>query len=525
MKGVERMALINKYGRFELDLSGPSNGNPFMEVTLGATFTKDGDKYQVEGFYDGEGVYKVRFMPLSEGEWHYATNSNVPELDGVTGSFECIGAEEGKHGPVRVQNQYHFAYADGTPFYPFGTTAYNWTNQEKATVEQTLETLAGTAFNKIRFSPFPKHYLYNANEPLLYPFEGGKKDKDYVAKVDMASIFQGIQEDAYRFDFTRPNPEFFRDFESRIEQLGELGIEADIILFHPYDRWGFSKMTQEANRLYLRYLIARLASYANVWWSMANEWDLLRDRTVEEWEDLAETVEKYDPMGHLRSIHNCMQVYDQNRSWITHVSWQRIDVYSHVELTAKMREEWKKPVVIDEIAYEGDIDQGWGNITGEELTRRFWETVVRGGYCTHGETYYREDEMIWWAKGGELAGESPARIGFLRKILEDIGQLTPYEKKMDWDIVWGYAGDTYEVSMESPFGTMPVKFADDMICYLGFMRPGFRNFSLPADKGYKITIIDTWQMTQTTLDSEFSGKVRLDLPGKTGIAVRFTRSR
>lgn len=44
------------------------------------------------------------------------------------------------------------------------------------------------------------------------------------------------------FDFTRFYPEFGDNLEKRVSQLDELGIEADVILLHPYDKWGFSKM-------------------------------------------------------------------------------------------------------------------------------------------------------------------------------------------------------------------------------------------------------------------------------------------
>ncbi len=113
---------------------------------------------------------------------------------------------------------------------------------------------------------------------------------------------------------------------------------------------------------------------------------------------------------------------------------QRVDVYRTAENTDQWRERWGKPVVIDECAYEGDIDQGWGNITGEEMTRRFWEGAVRGGYVGHGETYLPvaaggatdvasaaddDPEVLWWAKGGELHGTSPARIGFLDMLLAE----------------------------------------------------------------------------------------------------------
>lgn len=76
-------------------------------------------------------------------------------------------------------------------------------------------------------------------------------------------------------DLTR----LFQHLEKRIDQLNRLGIEADLILFHPYDkgRWGFDAMSNEVNVRYIKYITARLASFRNVWWSMANEWDYVSE--------------------------------------------------------------------------------------------------------------------------------------------------------------------------------------------------------------------------------------------------------
>ena len=52
-------------------------------------------------------------------------------------------------------------------------------------------------------------------------------------------------------------------------------IQADVILFHPYDIWGYCKMGKEFNERYVRYMIARISAYRNVWWSLANEFDLM----------------------------------------------------------------------------------------------------------------------------------------------------------------------------------------------------------------------------------------------------------
>ncbi len=89
--------------------------------------------------------------------------------------------------------------------------------------EKTLKTLKNAPFNKIRMCIFTKHYTYNFNEPIEHVYEGKINEE---------------------FDFKRFNINFFNLLEKRIIELDNLGIEADIILFHQYDRWGFSKMTK-----------------------------------------------------------------------------------------------------------------------------------------------------------------------------------------------------------------------------------------------------------------------------------------
>ncbi len=510
-----------KYGRFELSLQGPSAGNPFLEVHLEATFQQGNTRCRVLGFYDGDGIYRIRFMPELEGEWTYVTRSNVPELDGKTGIVEVGPADAGCHGPVRVAKKYHFAHADGTPFIPVGTTAYNWVNQTPEIVAQTWKTLAENPFNKIRMGPFPKHYLYNLNEPMMYPFEGGIKSGMEATIETIPPFMAGTSDNsAYEFNCDVPNVKFWQYFDTVLDRMQTMGIECDFILFHPYDRWGFSHMTQEQNRNYTRYMMARYASYANVWWSLANEWDLFRHWTEEDWEAIADVLKTWDYADHLRSIHNCTRFYDYGRGWITHCSMQRIDYHSHVELTSKWREQWGKPVVIDEICYEGNIDNGFGNISGEELTKRFWDVTIRGGYCTHGETYMRDDEVLWWAKGGWLTGTSPARIAFLRQIVEDApGYLDPGAK--EWDLPWAVSGERYVKMMQTPFGNMRSESAEWMMCYFSFAQPIFRSFRLPEDHKYQIDVIDTWNMTITPVEGIHSGNTRVDLPGRPYIAVRF----
>lgn len=475
----------DQWGVLEVRFAGPSHGNPFVDVELGADFTRpDGSTVRVGGFYDGDGEYAVRALADAEGDWRFVTHSTARSLDGIEGAVTVVAAGPGSHGPVRADG-FHFRHADGTRHRPLGTTAYAWTHQPDELQEQTLRTLEASPFTKLRMCLFPKSYLFNANEPADFVFPGSLADG---------------------FDLERFDPAHFRRLEQRIAQLAALGIQADLILFHAYDRWGFADLGPAVDERYLRYVVRRLAAFSNVWWSMANEYDLLWSKTGADWERLAAVVGAEDPFGHLNSIHNCRPFYDYDAPWITHVSIQRVDVYRTAENTDEWRERWGKPVVIDECAYEGDIDQGWGNITGEEMVRRFWEGAVRGGYVGHGETYLPgpgDDEVLWWAKGGVLHGTSPDRIGFLERLLAEAPDGVWDPLPSDWDVPWGGA-DAHRVG------------------YFGFNRPRFRNVVLP-DGEWAIDVIDTWNMTVERLDGTHRTTVRVPLPGRQFMAVRAIR--
>jgi hypothetical protein len=474
----------DKWAVFEIEIVGPEHGNPFTDVELHARFARGTATLTVPGFYDGDGVYRIRLLVPEAGAWTFQTLSNARSLHGIAGSFHA--GDAASRGVVRVDGQYHFAYDDGTPYIPVGTTSYVWTHQGEDIEQETLRSLAAGPFNKMRMCVFPKSYLFNENEPETYPYEG--------------SLESG-------FDYLRPNPAFYRHLERRIDELGQLGIEADLILFHAYDRWGFSTMGGDADDLYMKYVIARLASRRNIWWSLANEFDLMFEKTTEDWERLASIVQENDPNGHLLSIHNCREFYDHSRPWVTHCSIQRLDVYKTAEMTDEWRQTYGKPVVIDECAYEGNIDQGWGNITGEEMTRRFWEGAVRGGYVGHGETYVDPQDVLWWAKGGTLKGTSPDRIAFLRKIVEESpgSRLEPLPGH--WDAPRAGILNEHEIT------------------YFGFNQPTYRRFVLPPHITFKVDVIDTWNMTVETLDGVYSGRFRVELPGRQFIALRLRAAR
>lgn len=485
------MEKINQWDYVELSFPVEAKDSHFSETEFYAVFSCEKAKKKVQGFYDGYGRFLLRFMPTCEGIWHYTTYSNLETLYKKTGSIECIGARPGIHGPVRVADKRHFAFADGTPYYPFGTTAYVWHYQSAAIQEETLQTLAKAPFNKIRMCVFPKHYDYNLREPEMTPFPGNIEDG---------------------FDFSCFNPEFFQRLEKQILALQDLNIEVDLILFHPYDRWGFSTMPEETDLRYVSYIVARLAAFRNVWWSLANEYDLLKEKSNVFWDKVFQQIGQEDPYGHLCSIHNwhCPPYhyrsnahwYDHRKEWVTHASIQHHDMH----FIPEWLEAYDKPVVIDECRYEGNMDLGWGNLSGEKMTELFWQAVVGGGYATHGETFMNEDEIIWWAHGGRLVGESPARIAFLRKIIEDgpTKRLIPLVTERHWDATIGHNADERY-----------------WLIYFGESCPKYRHLDmLPDGKKYQAEIIDTWNMTITPQAEIMDKKSTIQLLSRKYLAVR-----
>jgi len=477
-----RAQTVEQWGLFEIGLKGPTNGNPFVDVALSGVFRQGTNVVSVAGFYDGNGDYRIRFMPPQPGLWRYETRSNGAELTGQTGAFTAVAPSAGNRGPVRVANRFHFAYADGTPFRQIGTTCYAWTHQTDELEEQTLKTLATAPFNKLRMCVFPKYYEFNRGEPGRYPFERTATN---------------------RWDFTRFNPLFFQHLEKRIGQLGDLGIEADLILFHPYDggHWGFDGMDAAADDRYLRYVAARLSACRNVWWSLANEWDLMKQKSDGDWDRFFQIIQASDPYAHLRSIHNFNgkggRLYDHTKPWVTHISIQSSDI-----VPAQVRDKFRKPVIYDECQYEGNIANDWGNITAREMVHRFWLATIGGAYAGHGETYYHPQDILWWSKGGVLHGESPARLAFLRKILADAPQegLEPLDRS-----TCGRAGEYY-------------------LSYLGNHQPAKRKFKLPVGARFTVEIIDTWEMSIVSLPGTVEGQCQIDLPGKPGLAIRLRRA-
>jgi hypothetical protein len=483
--GFRSANAVERWGVFELTLPGPASGNPYCDVQWSATFTQGDQHITVPGFWDGGDTYRLRFSPPASGQWNFETRSATAELNGKTGVVTVDSPSGNNHGPVVVFDTFYLRYADGSPYHEFGTTCYAWVHQPRELQEQTLITLADSPFNKIRFCVFPKsYYVANKNEPEFFAFQKGADGK---------------------FDFSRPDPVFWHNFEQRILDLQKLGIEADIILWHPYDRWGFADMSKAEDDRYLRYCIARLSAFRNVWWSLANEYDFMTNRPAghrgnkqwEDWDRFFSVLQKEDPHQRLRGIHNGSKWYDHTKDWVTHASLQTSDMNGGV----RFRNQYRKPVIYDECKYEGNISEGWGNLTAREMVQRFWLGTLSGCYVGHGETYKHPQDILWWSKGGVLHGQSPQRIQWLKDFMAKAPAFHELQPLGD---------------VQSHF--LLAKPGEYYLVYCLDRRN--QTVNLAGDRPYKVDAIDPWDMTITPVGTARPGEFSVSAP-KRDTAFRF----
>jgi hypothetical protein len=182
-----------------------------------------------------------------------------------------------------------------------------------------------------------------------------------------------------------------------------------------------------------------------------------------------------------------------------------------------------KPVIFDEVCYEGDIAKRWGNLSAESMVERFWWGTIGGTYVGHSETFASDHNAdgSWLGQGGTLRGGSAPRLAFLRGILE-AGPAPGLDPIQTW---WSYrlAGKEQEYYLRYFGAETPVQWP--------VVLPGKGAEALHS---YRADIIDTWNMTITPAgtftmaqmndyDVHDPARPTLTLPAKPWLAVRLVR--
>lgn len=482
---------VEKWETYEQSFDGPSSGNPYQDTDFSTIFTHDsGTKRTANGFYDGSGVYRLRFMPDLIGEWTFETDSNASELDGITGSFTAGEPTGDNRGPVVVdpENRYHFTYADGTRFYPFGTTCYGMAQVESKKLKTTLDALdtygsyqGVLPFNKVRLSAIPHRPTSNLDP----------NNDDFRDERDETVYKDNNTKDAV-------NPDWFKLVDRVVEELLARGIQADLILFHLYAHLPPGEFTDaDADKL-TEYMVSRYGAYRNVWWCLSNEWGG-SDWDQRRWNEVGRLVRTTEHYCHLASNHTfpCND-FSWESDWVTHIAAQRtVSECSDPSVIREERSTYGKAYINDEYHYEGD--HGFNFETSpKKAAMGHWRSVLGGAYGTHGETH----DQQFFRGGGPMHAKSTERIAFLRWIFNQSPSDKGLEPLTD-DLHGTSKGDEY------------------FLYYYDMNEPTSKSYDMPESETYQVDVIDTWNMTITE-KGEHSGSFTISLPGRKYMAVRMT---
>ncbi len=209
-------ATCERWGIADIELAGPSGGNPFVDVQLSAVFSLGDEKQTVAGFYDGDGVYRVRFMPDKLGEWHYTTHSNVGELDGKTGEFDVGRADRqqsrpgarSQHVSLRLRRRHAVQASSAQPATPGRRRTTSSKSRRSRRWPRRRSTSCGCACSRSGTR--------------------GTRTSRRCTRSKARRRTSGTSRGSIRRSSST--------WRQRIAQLRDLGIEADIILFHPVRR-------------------------------------------------------------------------------------------------------------------------------------------------------------------------------------------------------------------------------------------------------------------------------------------------
>lgn len=244
------------WDRFELNLeSDRVYENPLYDVKdFKALFTSPSGRTKlINGFWDGDRVWKIRFMPDETGTWNYRTvcsDTANTGLHGITGSFICTANNDPHdiytHGRVTAgTGRYYLNYADGTPFFWQGCTA--WNGGLKSTPEEWEMYLEQRA-----------RHGYNVIQLVGTQWRG----------CDMNSEGEVAFTGCGRIEL---NPHFFQHFDSKMNRLNAHGHVAGLVLLWalPFGSGrelspGYYLPDQEAILL-ARYMVARYGAHHVVW--------------------------------------------------------------------------------------------------------------------------------------------------------------------------------------------------------------------------------------------------------------------
>jgi hypothetical protein len=239
--------------------------NPFTVAFSATVMGPEGREFKTNGFYEGQGNWKIRISPTIKGHWSLVTQSDTPDLNGKTVRFNCVrNTHPNIHGGLLVDREHphHFVFEDGTRYFMLGYEcdwlwALDLGKPDLKTTDTFLDKLAASGFNCILLNAYAHDTGWRKGKtggddfgpPPMYAWEGSNDEPD----------------------FGRFNLAYWQHYDKVIDAMYQRGIMAHIMIkvYNKMVHWP-AKGSAEDDQ-YFRWVIARYAAYPNVHWDFSKE--------------------------------------------------------------------------------------------------------------------------------------------------------------------------------------------------------------------------------------------------------------
>jgi hypothetical protein len=379
---------VPQRGVFEVVLFASSlPGNPFVDVEVLVTFRKpSGETVEVDGFFDGDGIFRARAYVAEMGLWRWEASSTLAELNGRSGEFRVVPSNLPGKLRLHPRDPRQFAFENGEWFLHIGDTGYRYVVASEPFWQAYLDQAAARGFTKIRtWFAQSRHNV----EALFTPERDGLA-LPYWQEIERRVLYALQQHPHVNLQLI--------PFAEDSEEIRRYGAG---------DQWA---------RYLLRYAQARWSAFPNVQWTFSNDQEIVRDATSFKgrqvpWEaidQMGNDMAAREPWGTLLSNHQMrFSGYDfLEAAWSHIVTLEDLDQVTG-QLLLDYRSRSQKPVVLDEDRYE---------LYRHPANRRYffrrlmWASLLSGGHPTYGglRTYEPYDQTgtrgVWGYDDANRAG-------------------------------------------------------------------------------------------------------------------------
>ena len=416
--------------------------NPFISITLSAVFNSpDGRRFAVEGFFNGNRTWLLRFMPDQTGNWSFSWQFGN---DSGTGTFSCVSQQNSTlHGHIWVDpdNPHKLRFDDGTPLHWLGGKYIDFDDPffqtpEHASVPERMP---------------PSRYL-----PLVHSY------LQKIASKGLNGIVLKLRVLPLNDDLRSMDLNFLANADQIMQWCMDLGINVQLNFF---DTWSKRKPAADITisnpdpgdlllephnpatyvdetRFFIRYCIARYAAYPNLLWELWNEAERMKVSALEASTLYATYFKAYDPYGlpissseiqtsiyplQISSFHAGFKCNPSEWNW-THERTDNPALYSKWRSYGDYGYEFGRPILWNELyPYDGSDDGGQyaTNAAAHDWFRAtFWGNFTAGCVGT---------SEFCWAKITEVPNqvtEYHAHFAKFLGYLKDFNDLEPADAEV-----------------------------------------------------------------------------------------------